>query len=133
MQKNRRGPHKGTKYTGSHRFAFGRALATERRRKGYTQAELAQLIGKSKRVISNFERAVQNPSAESLKKLATALKIPVERLVFPGEEPATKAVHIDRGLSKRFEVAQKLPAPARNELKRIIDMMARAHGITDQD
>jgi transcriptional regulator with XRE-family HTH domain len=105
----------------------------ERRRKGYTQTELAEMIGKSKRVISNFERAVQNPSSDSVKKLATALKIPVERLVFAAEEPNAKPVHIDRGLSKRFEAAQKLPPTARSELRRIIDVMLRAHGITDAD
>jgi transcriptional regulator with XRE-family HTH domain len=129
MQKNRRGPHKGAKYKESHRFAFGRALAMERRRKGYTQAELAKLLGKSKQVISNYERAVENPTAETLKKLAIALRIPVERLVFPAEADTPTPAQFDRGLSKLCEAAQKLPPPARKELKHIIVMMLRAHDI----
>lgn len=127
-----RGPLKGSRYNGTHRYAFGRALAAERRRKGYTQEKLGRLIGTSKRVISHLEREVKNPPADTLKKLAAALRVPVDRLLYV--EPATAAhtEHIDRGLSKRFEAAQKLPPSARKELKRMIDVMTRAHGITSE-
>ena len=82
MQK-KRGPKKGTKFQGTHRYEFGAALAMERIKKGLTQAELAQKMQTTVRVISHFEREVKNPPAETVKKLADALKIPVQKLLFP--------------------------------------------------
>lgn len=128
MQK-RRGPKKGTTFQGTHRYDFGRALATERIKRGLTQAELAERMDSTVRVISHFEREVKNPPAETVKKLADALNIPVQRLLFPAKHNGHEQQHLDRGLSKRFEIAQQLPSAARQEVKKFIDAMAKANGI----
>jgi len=129
MNKKLRGPQKGSRYNNTHPYPFGKALATQRRKKGYTQEELGQIVGTSKRVISHLEREVKNPPADTLKKLSKALKVPVEQLISPDKEILRQEQPIDRGLSKRFEIAQKLPLNARNEIKKIIDVMAKAHGL----
>ncbi|MBD3422015.1 MAG: helix-turn-helix domain-containing protein [Chitinivibrionales bacterium] len=128
MQK-RRGPKKGTKFQGTHRYEFGKALATERIKRGLTQAELAERMESTVRVISHFEREVKNPPAETVKRLADALNIPVQRLLFPAKNNGYEEQSLDRGLSKRFEVAQKLPPSARQEVKKFIDAMAKANGV----
>jgi transcriptional regulator with XRE-family HTH domain len=128
MQK-RRGPKKGTKFQGTHRYEFGRALATERIKRGLTQAELAERMESTVRVISHFEREVKNPPAETVKKLADVLNIPVQRLLFPTKNNGHDEQPLDRGLSRRFEVAQKLPPAARQEVKKFIDAMAKANGV----
>ena len=129
MKTKTRGPQKGAKYTDAHRHPFGRALAAERRKRGYTQLELAQLIGTSKRVVSHLEREVKNPPADTLKKLTAGLRIPVGRLLFAdGKEPLDAAA-VDRALSKRLEAAQKLPPTARSEIKKFIDMVSKANGV----
>ena len=82
------------------------------------------------RVISHFEREVKNPPAETIKKLAGALNIPVQRLLFPVKNNGHENLPLDRGLSKRLEVAQKLPPAARLEVNKFIDAMAKANSVT---
>jgi transcriptional regulator with XRE-family HTH domain len=130
MPKKKTGPKKGSKYTGTNKYPFGRAMAEARIKKGYTQAQLAELTGMSRRVISFLEREAQNPTTETIKKVAEALKIPAEQLFSPGETPMpTDEEHVDKSLYRRFQTAQKLPQTTKNELKKIIDAMTNAHGL----
>ena len=130
MAKKKGGPKKGAKYIGTNKYPFGQAMAAARMKKGYTQAELAKVSGLSRRVISSLEREVQNPTTETVKKVADALKIPVEQLLFPGETAkTTDEEQIDKSLYRRFQTAQKLPQTTKNELKKIIDAMTNAHGL----
>jgi transcriptional regulator with XRE-family HTH domain len=125
--KTQRGPKKGSKFQGTHRYPFGSCLASERLKKGLTQAELATRMNTTVRVISHFEREVKNPPAETVKKLAAALNIPISKLLTT--ESHINESQIDRGLSKRFELAQKLPATARNDIKRYIDNVIKAYSL----
>jgi transcriptional regulator with XRE-family HTH domain len=130
----RRGPKKGMSFQGSHRYEFGMALSRERIKRGLTQAELAGRMNTTVRVISHFEREVKNPPAETVKKLAGALSISLERLLYPDKKNGNHAdMPLDRGLSKRLDLAQKLPPTARQEIKKFIDAMARANGVTEND
>ena len=137
MQKKKSGPKKGTKYFGTNKYPFGQVLARIRIKKGYTQAELAERSGLSRRVISSLEREIQNPSSETVKKVAEALRVPVESILFPAEQ--IKNSHdnyseiIDKSLYRRFQEAQKLPKTTKNELKKIIDAMVHAHKIIPKD
>ena len=131
MQK-KRGPKKGSTFQGSHRYEFGTILARERIKKGLTQTELAQKISTTVRVISHFEREVKNPPADTVKKLSEALSIPVERLLYlKDNNNENDHLPLDRGLSKRFEIAQKLPSQARQEVKKFIDAIAKANGFME--
>lgn len=56
-------------------------LATVRKERGLTQAELAEKIGRSKKVISGWECGARKPSFVSLQRLAKALDIDVFELV----------------------------------------------------
>jgi transcriptional regulator with XRE-family HTH domain len=130
MHRRKSGPKKGAKYTGTNKYPFGQAMAAARIKKGFTQAQLANMTGMSRRVISCLEREVQNPTTETVKRVAEALKIPIEQLLFPGETAKmTDEEQIDKSLYRRFQTAQKLPQTTKNELKKIIDAMANAHGL----
>jgi transcriptional regulator with XRE-family HTH domain len=128
----KRGPQKGSHLLGMHRHPFGKALATARIKRGYTQEELALKLGTSKRVISHFEREVKNPPANTLKKLSIALRIPVETLLFTGQGPANdnETDVTDRGLNRRFILAQKLQPAVRKDVKRYLDNVLKANAIT---
>jgi transcriptional regulator with XRE-family HTH domain len=79
-------------------------------------------------VVSYYEREATNPSWDTICKIANVLKISPESML----EPAAKAEQgpeIDRGLSKRFEGAHKLPVEARNQLKKFIDTLSQAHKV----
>ena len=60
-----------------------------RRQKGMTQAELAEKMAVTRQTISNWESGKSQPDIESLKALAEALSVPIERLIYdrpPGAE-----------------------------------------------
>ncbi len=135
MQK-RRGTQKGTKIIGTNPYHFGRTLAAARRKKGLTQVELAQRLQTTGRTISYYERESKNPSLDMVKKIADALAVRPESLLdLPGHDNGSGTPGddvIDRNLSKKFEVAQKLPPEARAQLKKFINTLAKANNISEE-
>jgi transcriptional regulator with XRE-family HTH domain len=131
----RKGTKKGSKIVGTNPYHFGRSLATARRKKGLTQVELAQRLSTTSRTISYYERESKNPSLEMVKKIADVLGIrPDSLLDLPNGDNGSAAIGedtIDRNLSKKFEVAQKLPTEARAQLKKFIDTLAKANNISE--
>jgi len=129
----KRGTKKGTKIIGSNSYSFGLKLATIRRKKGFTQVELAEMLNTTTRVISYYERESKNPSLEMVKKIADVLKIKPEMLLDIADENnnSTEIEFIDRSLSKKFELAQKLPNDARMQLKKFIDTLTKANNIKE--
>ena len=124
------GPEKGKKYIATNPFSFGQLLANARRKNGLTQDELAQKARVSKRTITYYERETQNPSLSIMSKIAKALEVPIENLL---PKDAYDKAPVDRSLSRRIELANKLPPSARYELKKIIDGMLRAYGIINDE
>jgi transcriptional regulator with XRE-family HTH domain len=60
---------------------FSRRLATQRERRGLTQAQLGAKAGIAAGAISHFETGQRAPSLESLVKLADALECSVDLLL----------------------------------------------------
>ena len=57
---------------------FGRNLQFIRKAKGYTQAELGELIHLQQRQITRLERGINFPSIETVEKIAEKLEVPVK-------------------------------------------------------
>jgi transcriptional regulator with XRE-family HTH domain len=70
---------------------FGQNLATQRRRAGLSQEQLADRAGLHRTAISLSETGKRNPRLDTLVKLAEALGIPVGALVdgIPGADRGT--------------------------------------------
>lgn len=66
---------------------FGVILREIRRLKGLTQEELAQKAGRSVDAVSQWERAVNWPSFDTLIRLSVALEIPVRTFFEQTEAP----------------------------------------------
>lgn len=132
---NKRGTKKGTKIIGTNPYHFGRRLASARRKKGLTQVELAKRLNTTSRTISYYERESKNPSLDMVKRISDAIGIRPESLLdLPQKEvnvTSNEERIVDRNLSKKFEIAQKLPPEARAQLKKFIDTLAKAHDIDD--
>ena len=64
---------------------LGNRIREAREAKGLTQAELAGLIGVSRKTVNTVENAVFVPSTVIALKLAEALGEPVEQLFWLGE------------------------------------------------
>jgi transcriptional regulator with XRE-family HTH domain len=124
------GPRKGTKYLGSNPYHFGQILAETRRKRGLTQEVLAERAGISRRAVTYYERETKNPTLDIVIKLAEVLRVPVTHFLPKNGNTAEEAVP-DRALAKRFETAQKLPPSARGEVKKLIDTLAKSHGINE--
>jgi DNA modification methylase/DNA-binding XRE family transcriptional regulator len=60
---------------------FGRRLAIFRKASGYTQQQLANIVGVSRRTISYYENESQHPPSSILPKLSLALNISTDRLL----------------------------------------------------
>ena len=66
----------------------GDCIRTERRRAGLSQDQLAERLHVTRQTISNWEGGKSLPDIESLKALAEALCVPIERLIYPeGRSP----------------------------------------------
>lgn len=126
--KKKKGPKSGTKYHGTNPYHFGMIMAAARRKKGYTQAELAEIVGTTRRAISYYEREAKNPTYDTLKRIADALDVQITRFINPQDKELPEEQE-DRNLNKRFEAAKKLPPDARDQLKKLIDTMLKAHNI----
>ena len=60
-------------YYSTHPTDFDRGIAAARKRKGMTQAELAEAVGTNQRAVSRWETGAVAPGAEYLGKIAKAL------------------------------------------------------------
>lgn len=60
---------------------FGRRLRELRRKRGLTQAALAELVGSTEPYMSNLETGVAVPSLTTILRLAVALKCKPSQLV----------------------------------------------------
>jgi transcriptional regulator with XRE-family HTH domain len=92
----RRGPYRCWKP----RSRLGWLIWGHRLRRGWTQAELAEMIGVSQSTVGDWERGAQTPSRQRLRALAKALRITQQEL--------RQAMAIDRAQALRE--AEQCPA-----------------------
>ena len=60
----------------------GDRIRAERKRAGLSQDQLAERLHVTRQTISNWEGGKSQPDIESLKSLAEALDVPIERLIY---------------------------------------------------
>lgn len=70
-------------------LALGLRIRVVRTRRGHSLADLADLAGVSKSLISQIERGVAAPSIDTVRKLASALDVPVFSLFLEEAESRT--------------------------------------------
>jgi transcriptional regulator with XRE-family HTH domain len=95
---------------------FGKRLASERSRKGLTQAQLADLVGLSRASITNIERGRQRVQLHLVYSFANALQTPAGALLPRGSRTKSRvaAVTSETGeLSNYLEQARNLLARIR--------------------
>jgi transcriptional regulator with XRE-family HTH domain len=114
---------------------FAENVAKYRRKKGFSQYDLAQASGISRTMISHYEREGMFPPADRLQALADSLDVPVYKLFKqPGAEnvPETDISDIDPQSVKKFRDILSLPADDRNDLYRILNKMLRKNQLEKQ-
>lgn len=88
--------------TSSTQETFGQRLARLRKARGFSQAELGQLLGLSQRMMTYYEREAAKPPAHVLPQIADALKVSVDELL------GVRAVRNDPGPPRRSRLWRKL-------------------------
>ena len=74
---------------------IGSKIATLRKQKGVSQAELAKRSNMSQAGISYIEKKLRSPSADTLEMIATALNVPLSQLL----DEETTEVEVSRSLT----------------------------------
>lgn len=110
------------------RTGFGPQLAALRKAAGYTQQELAEEIGVSRRVIAYYEAESQHPPAALLVDLARALNVSTDILLGVAETPRRTTKASSR-LERRLKRIETLEPRARRQLVQLIDTFIEAEEI----
>lgn len=97
----------------------GQRLANLRQTAGFTQQELADEIGVSRRVIAYYEGETEYPPAALLPALAKTLKVSTDELL--GLRPEKKSRHWDSRLQRRFRQLEKLDARKKRQIIQLLD------------
>lgn len=84
-------------------MTFGKKIATERKKKGYSQDELAKKVGTISVTIGRYERDEIKPSIDIASKLADALNISLDYLTGKTD------IELDNSIIKRVVEIQNLP------------------------
>lgn len=106
---------------------FGVRLAELRKNAGYTQQELADEIGVSRRVIGYYESESQHPPANLLVELSNTLNISADELL--GIKQSSKAKLPDTRLLRRLQQIEKMEASKKRQLLNVIDTFIEANNL----
>lgn len=99
--------------------SFGERLVTLRKTAGYTQQELADEIGVTRRMIVYYERESEHPPTTLLTDLARALGVTTDELL--GVKKIKKVGKSDNRLLRRFQQIEKLDPKEKRQVIQILD------------
>jgi transcriptional regulator with XRE-family HTH domain len=104
---------------------IGSRIAALRKGKGLTQAQLAEQIGISRLLLSDYERGKVRLYADVVARVANALGVSTEQILMNQSINDTDYVPSLR-LVKRLQKIEKLPAAEQKALLKNIDMFLKA-------
>lgn len=94
---------------------FGKRLRFLRKQRGFSQTELGELADIHTSHISRYERGAAQPTADTLKRLAEALKISVAHLIEDSQTPIE-----DPEIRQQLKELESLPERDRIVVKRLL-------------
>lgn len=99
---------------------FGTRLTELRKQAGYTQLELADEVGVSRRMITYYESQAAHPPTHLLTKIAQALKLTTDELL--GAVPVKKTATPRNGrLARRLQQLETLDPTEKRQALRLLD------------
>jgi len=118
-----------SKHTTQQQANFGRRLASLRKAASYTQQQLADEIGVTRRMIAYYETESDYPPASLLVDLAKALNTTTDALL--GIQPVTTP-KMGQRLHRRFQQVETLEPKARKQIIQLLDTFIEAEQIKQQ-
>ncbi len=101
---------------------FPERLSTTRKEKGITQQELAKRVGLHVAQIRRYEGGSSQPTLGAIRKLAVALSISADVLIFDKDERSA-----DDDLKLQFEAISKFEAEEKMIVKTVLDSLILKH------
>lgn len=101
---------------------FAKRLRSVRKERGLSQGELAQLSGLNLNDISRYERGAVSPTLENFVKIAQALEVSADTLLFENGPPTPEAPR-NLKLWSRFLDVESFDRPDQEAVLRLIDAM----------
>ena len=96
-------------------------LARLRKERGWTQVELAERVGITQRLVSDYERGRLRLNADIVVRLANALEIATDELLLTKTEQTPLRHKSSLRVLRRLERIERLPLHLQNTLLRTID------------
>jgi transcriptional regulator with XRE-family HTH domain len=110
---------------------FAERLKELRRHKNLSQTELGKLVGIHYNHIGRYERGNSMPSTDALKRLAEALGITADFLLYGEINEAAKAKMDDKELLQLFKEVEKLPEEDKNVARKVLEAILAKRKIQD--
>lgn len=96
-------------------------LARLRKERGWTQVELAERVGITQRLVSDYERGRLRLNADIVVRLANALEVATDELLQPKGSRSPLRRKPSLRVQRRVEKIEKLPLHQQNYLLKTID------------
>lgn len=108
---------------------FSGRLKKLREEKKLTQTELSKRSGIHNVNLSRYERGLQQPTAEALRKLAEALEVSIGHLMegSPNEIPPSRLEDVE--LRSQLEEIERLPDTEKSVVKQFLDAFLFRHRV----
>jgi transcriptional regulator with XRE-family HTH domain len=103
-------------------MAFGERLASIRKQRGLTQQGLGNLAEIHMMQVHRYESGASLPSLEVLKKLAVALRVSADQLLFETDERMP-----DEELRFQFEAVSRLHPDEKHVIREVVDSILLKH------
>lgn len=94
-------------------------LAQARERSGFTQEDVAVLVGQPRTIISNWESGTRRPNSRQLAALASIYRVPLEQLL--GAKEATPRPDYERLLFR--DAGDRLDPSSKYEIQRFVSFL----------
>lgn len=110
-------------------MAFGKNLAKHRKEKGLTQEDLVTRSGVAISQIRRYEADKSSPTLDVVTRLAKALGVSIDELVFEKATGVAASKIMDRELLEQFEMVSTLDKDEREAVKKILEGVIVKHQV----
>lgn len=110
-------------------MAFGKNLSRYRKEKGLTQEDLVKRSGVAISQIRRYEADKSSPTLDVITRLAKALGVSIDELVFDKATGIASSKIMDRELLEQFEMISALDDDEREAVKRILEGVIVKHQV----
>jgi len=110
-------------------MSFGKNLSRFRKEKGLTQEELVKKSGVGISQIRRYEADKSSPTLDVITRLAKALGISIDEMVFDKNKGIAAGKLMDRELLEQFEIISTLEEEERKAVKKILEGVIVKHQV----